>query len=143
MAKRWIAVAALLAMYVAVNLYVVVFVTIIHHVLFTLTVTDEVGKPIANAVVRSVWHSEWDQRDHDQRQLGVADRLGVVRGNIVVQEQPDWAFPQMGRFRTPALFFEVSAPGRRVQRVRAFQLCPNVKYRRPVCVGSIAVRPAA
>ena len=115
-----LALLALMAGYIAINLYISTFVTTIRHVSFTIRTTDESGNAIPGASVRTLWRRPDDRSDRGIRELGSTNSSGVVEGEVVVQAQPVWTFPPVGRISTPALVLEVSAPGFEVKRVRAF-----------------------
>lgn len=139
--KTLLVVVSLLAVYVCLNLLFVSAVTIIHGVTFRVVVKNAVDhRPVAGARATIAWN---DGRSlHSGRFLGLTSSSGSVSKRVVFQEQPDWAFPQLGTFQFRNMFLLVEAPGYVPEITAVANACPSVTYHRAVASMDIALKPA-
>jgi len=141
--RIWIVLAIVALGYVLINLLFVNGVTIIHHVTFEAAVRDAVsGGPVPGALVAMVWKDENVYRS--RRELGLTDSQGLLTHELVIQEQPPWAFPQTGVFKFRRMYLEVQASGYRPERISIAVACPEVPFAgRRIARVSIALKPTA
>ena len=133
-------VAALLSVYVGLNLLVINFVPLLHHFSFHVVVVDgATATPVSGATVG--WHHTNARSGHQWvTPIGATDGNGELTFEKMIQEQPLWAWPAIGVFRF-GLIFHVAAPGYEEQRVRLWEALPRVPYSRPEGVVRVVLVP--
>jgi hypothetical protein len=125
--KLWIGLSLVALGYVFINLLFVNAVTIIHHVTFEVTVHDAAsGEPIPAAQVAVLWNPEKTYRS--KRELGLTDPRGLVTRELVIQEQPPWAFPKAGVFKFRRMYLQVEAQGYRPELISVAAASPAVPF---------------
>lgn len=113
--------------YIAANLFVVNFVPVLHRFVFTVEVVNESSTPVSGATVG------WAGSVHTApRVLGVTGPNGTLELTEIVQENPLWMWPQIGRFGFAGLVLKVQAPQYSVRDVAPSEALPDIPFSNPV-----------
>ena len=108
--------------YVVVNVLLVFFVPILHD--FTLSVVvvdDETQSPVSGAVIR------WS----DGREAGVTNKTGACSFTRVIQDNPWWIWPKVGRFRPQGGVLLVEADAFAANEISLNDVVAGVPYSDP------------
>jgi hypothetical protein len=119
--------SALTASYILINWVTIKFVPIVHRIKLDFSVYDpDLDIPVSG--VNIAWiHINPTSKYEWTTPAGLTDDKGRFSCNLMIQEQPSWAYPTIGSFRFHNKTLELTKHGH-VQRVPLSNVLSSIPY---------------